>query len=622
MVHIGELCIEQPLAPMLIVIQTGTSCKWTHDSQRFLLEYFDLISNSPSHIYHSALPLSPSSSWLHKCYATYLSQEVKVVKGLPAEWGTCSHTVTLDAAPLALVCWKDTIALGLESNYIIVLNAITGGQVAVLSGHSSWVTSVTVSVDGTFLVSGSDDATAKLWDIQTGGVIKTYDHSGGVYSVSISPDSTTLASGCWDGPIHLWGVWTGVCFHVIHGHNNRVNSVSFSPVNSQHLISASRDHSVKQWDINGSQIGLTHEGDGVTFSLDGTHFVSWRNQVATIHNSESGVVVTELQVPSGKILCCCFSPNGEQMAAGAGYTIYIWDTICSDPHLFKTLVGHIGDIRALAFSSFIISVSEDRSVKFWQIGTSSADPVTTATIPTPATSAPIRSVSLQAKKGIAISTDLDGVVKTWDILTGLCKASFQTPAEGWARDAQLIDGRLIFVWYAEGKIHIWNTEKDELLQTVDTPTLHGLRISGDGSKVFGETQESIQSWSMQTGKAVGEVKLKGSNWRLDPLCADGSRIWACYKDSNEGWDFGLPGSSPTPLSNIFPNRPHLNFIHGTNWWDGGPSRIKDAVTGKDVFQLVGRYAKPHDVRWDGWYLVASYSSEEVLILDFNRVVPQ
>ena len=222
----------------------------------------------------------------------------------------------------------------------------------------------------------------------------------------------------------------------------------------------------------------------------------------------------------------------------------------------------------------------------------------------------------------AISSDADGVVKTWDILTGLCKASFQTPAKGGPRDAQLIEGRLIFVWHAEGKIYIWNTERDELFQTVDAFGIHDLRISGDGSKVFGKTESSIRLWSMQTGEAVGEVKLEDSRWKLDPLCADGSRIWACYKDSNEGWDFGLPGSSPTPLSNIFPNRPHLNFILGTKWWNGGPSRIKDTVTGKDVFQLVGRYAEPSDVRWDGQYLVAGYESGEVLILDFNHVVPQ
>jgi len=604
--------------------QAGISSKWTHDSQRFLLESFDLISNSPSHIYHSALPLTPSSSWLYKGYAAQLSQEVKVVIGLPTEWGHCSRTVTLDVDPTALACQKDTIAVGHSSGDIIILDEITGSQVAVLSGHTDWIRSLIFSVDGTLLVSGSSDRTVKLWDMQTGGVIKTYDHTNVVYSVSISPDSVTLASGCLDGSIYLWGVWTGVCFCVINGHSNAVSSVNFSPTNSQHLISASTDHTVQQWDINGSRIGPTYEGNYVAFSLDGTHFVSWRDLVAKIHDSKSGAVITELQVPNDNdmIYCCRFSPSGELIAASTGQNIYVWD-ITSEPHLFKPFVGHSGEIYALAFSSSLISVSEeDKSAKFWQINTSSADPVTITTMPTPPTSALIRSVSLQARSGIAISSDSAGVVKTWDILTGICKASFQTPAEGDTRDAQLIEGRLILVWFVEeeGEIHIWDTEKDELLQTVYTSQVDSLRISGDGSKIFGWTGRSIRSWSMQTGEAVGEVEFMGVGWDLDPLCADGSRVWIYSWDSNHGWDFGILGSSPTQLPNTFPDRPHLNFIHGTRWWGCDPSRVEDTVTGKDIFQLGGRYARPYDARWDGQYLVAGYDSGEVLILDFNHVV--
>jgi hypothetical protein len=155
MVYIGELCVEYLLNSVFTLIQAGVSCEWAHDSQCFLLEFFDTIHNSPSQIYHSALPLSPSSSWVHKCYGAELSQVVKVVKGLPTGWATCSRTVTVDSTPLALACWKDIIAVGLGSGDIITLDVVTGSQVALLSGHTDWVRSVTFSSDGTSLVSGS-----------------------------------------------------------------------------------------------------------------------------------------------------------------------------------------------------------------------------------------------------------------------------------------------------------------------------------------------------------------------------------------------------------------------------------------------------------------------------------
>lgn len=53
------------------------------DSERLILEHFDVIHDSPSHIYHTALPLCPSSSWLRECYEAELAREVRVVMGLP-----------------------------------------------------------------------------------------------------------------------------------------------------------------------------------------------------------------------------------------------------------------------------------------------------------------------------------------------------------------------------------------------------------------------------------------------------------------------------------------------------------------------------------------------------------
>ena len=47
---------------VFMLIQTEVSCKQTNECQRFLPEYSDTIHNSPSHIYHSALPLCPASS--------------------------------------------------------------------------------------------------------------------------------------------------------------------------------------------------------------------------------------------------------------------------------------------------------------------------------------------------------------------------------------------------------------------------------------------------------------------------------------------------------------------------------------------------------------------------------
>jgi WD40 repeat protein len=207
------------------------------------------------------------------------------------------------------------------------------------------------------------------------------------------------------------------------------------------------------------------------------------------------VIIAELKLAS-KAHCCCFSPNGRFIAVAASHTIYLWDITGPDPCLIQTLIGHSDIVTSLVFSSSynLISASDDKSIKFWQIGASSLDPVLSDPELSSLTPAPIAFVSLQARDGLAFSIDSAGVVKTWDIMTGCCKKSHQTQAK-WINyaDIQLINDRLIIVgkemlgW----KINVWDAERGKLYtihtkwgpNTPSTPT-QGLRMIGDGSRVL------------------------------------------------------------------------------------------------------------------------------------------
>jgi hypothetical protein len=160
----------------------------------------------------------------------------------------------------------------------------------------------------------------------------------------------------------------------------------------------------------------------------------------------------------------------------------------------------------------------------------------------------------------------------------------------------------------------------------------GFRISGDGSKIFciighGFGSEeighcSLQAWSIQTGEVVSNVEV-GESFLQEPLHVDGSRVWVSYHDKpTQGWDFGVPGPSPVPLSNTSSERPQLHLICNDVRKTYGSVWVEDTVTEKEVFWLSGRYSKPDSTQWDGRYLITGYQFGEVLILDFCDVHPQ
>jgi len=632
--HIQQWCvlvshISQVLArPMLISIQTGVPDKWTIDSKHFILENFDTIHKSPSQIYHSALTLCPSSSWVHQCYTPKFPPKVRVMVG-PVEWGACTRTVFCNNNHTrTLAYWNNAIATGYPGDDITIFDALTGSQTIVLHGHGGSVYSLAFSSDGILLVSGSLDRTIKLWDVQTGGVIKTlYGHTESVLSVSISAGNTMIASGSADSTIRLWNIRTGEC-HIIEEHNSIFTSVSFSPTNSQLLLSASEDGTVQKWDTDGHQIGSSIAGFCIAFSPDGTQFVSCNRITVTIWNTDSGETVKEFPIAYDECHYCCFSSDGRLIACTANQNIYLWDITGPDPCCIKTLIGHTNRIFSLVFPSLtLISASEDKSIKFWDISTSPTNPSAPYTESTSLTSASIRAVSLQAKDGLAFSLDSAGVVRIWSVLTGFCKEFIETQAKGiHIGDIQLINGRLIIVGCkrdASQIIYIWDSGKGKPQTMNGTGYMpRGFRISEDGSRVFCVDNGWIQGWSIQTGVHMGKAPLGPKYpYLLDSLWINGSKVFVhCGGSSTLGWDFGTPGSTPVQISPTSSDRPHLEFISVTSDSNAGLIGIEDRVTRKVVFQLSGR--KPLAAQWDGQYLICGYETGEIAILDFSPMLSQ
>ena len=78
-------------------------------------------------------------------------------------------------------------------------------------------------------LSGSEDGTARVWDVETGNTILEINvlNTGLFYvcTATFSPDSTLIATGGWssdDERIKIWDVNTGKLVAIPKGHTNTV----------------------------------------------------------------------------------------------------------------------------------------------------------------------------------------------------------------------------------------------------------------------------------------------------------------------------------------------------------------------------------------------------------------
>src|SRR5258705_10360180 len=68
---------------------------WMQDIECFLRQFHDILEGSAMHIYHSALPFTPSSSLIRKHYAKELENEVQIIHGQPQGWDRSSRALAI-----------------------------------------------------------------------------------------------------------------------------------------------------------------------------------------------------------------------------------------------------------------------------------------------------------------------------------------------------------------------------------------------------------------------------------------------------------------------------------------------------------------------------------------------
>jgi len=311
----------------------------------------------------------------------------QTIRPLPTrEWKTIkAHKSGWEGA----ICVDDCLAFSPDGQFLLsgsydrtlkLFNIESGKMIRTFEGHLHGLTSVAYSPDGQRALSGGSypDNSMKLWNINTGEIINNFDYSGWINSVDFSPDGQTALLGggfLIKGEVNLWNLSTNQLIRTfegwLKGHSSNVESIAFSS-DGKTILSGSRDNSVKLWDLStGEPIRSFKHGEWITsvvYSPDGKKILSGGiDNTVKLWNLSTGKLIHTFKGHSGRVNSVAFSPDGQSIASGSSdKTVRLWSV--SSGNLIRVLRGHKNYVYSVTFSPDGTLASGDRDgvIKLWR----------------------------------------------------------------------------------------------------------------------------------------------------------------------------------------------------------------------------------------------------------------
>jgi WD40 repeat protein len=335
-----------------------------------------------------------------------------------------------------------------------------------------------LSNDGKLMASGSEGGNVSIWEVETGNLIQTLvGHTLTSIYVAFHPQGLLLASSSYDTTIKLWDLATGDCIHTLTDHTQSVFSVNFNSLGDR-LVSSSSDLSIKVWDV------------------------------------ASGLCLQTMQEHSRALVEALFRPDGKQIiSASQDMTVRIWEQLQSNSwECMKVLTGHRNNIWSIALDSKgknLISGDTSGVLKFWDMELLQCSKTLLSV------SKASRSLTFHPDGELLASSCEDRQIYLWDINTDRCLSANLAHQMAVWQLAFIAQGQLLASCSVDGTVRLWDVVKNESLgrrsqplQINSTPIFciachQHLEILASGTP-----EGTIYLWNYQTGLLLEKLEQK------------------------------------------------------------------------------------------------------------------
>jgi hypothetical protein len=296
------------------------------------------------------------------------------------------------------------------------------------TGHGGPVTGVAFRPDGSTLVSAGSGPSLAVWDWTTARRVRSFASLSPATCLAVSADGRRAVTGHEDATVAVWNLESGDLLRVLKGHPEKLRGVALSPDGTK-ALSGDAGRTVLVWDLEaGRELrrwGEKSVGTGaVAWSPDGTRTLTASGGSITLRDAGDAKEVGGMTADAPHaVQALAFSRDGTKaFTGGTDKATTLWDL--GSATKLRTFGGHGHGVLALAVSpdgKVLLSGSVDQTVRIWDVDSGKL----LRTLEGHA--GWVNSVAWDREAKTVAAGNLDGTVTLWDAATGKRLRTFISP---------------------------------------------------------------------------------------------------------------------------------------------------------------------------------------------------